>query len=337
MGDLPEAHGHRARERPQLIMLMPSLRFTLLVAVCILVAPSLSAPAPLQAQDTRLNRVIDLLDDHTVVFGIISGDWSLTSARALSRSGLDFIIIDMEHGPWDPETLRIFLLGMTDKQRMAANGNLQMAVTPLVRVPQNGSEMMSFIVKQALDVGAFGIMFPMVENREQALNAVTSMRYPRPLSSNIREPLGRRGRSPGIASWYWGIGGGEYFRVADVWPLEPAGNLLTIIQVESPGAVERIEEIITTPGVGVIFIGPSDLGTQMGYGDNPGAPEVETAIQTVLAACLRHDVPCAITTGAGSVEARLQQGFRMVTVGGDGGITAGTARALQLGRGAAGR
>ena len=226
---------------------------------------------------------------------------------------------------------------MTDKQRMAANGNLQMAVTPLVRVPQNGSEMMSFIVKQALDVGAFGIMFPMVENREQALNAVTSMRYPRPLSSNIREPLGRRGRSPGIASWYWGIGGGEYFRVADVWPLEPAGNLLTIIQVESPGAVERIEEIITTPGVGVIFIGPSDLGTQMGYGDNPGAPEVETAIQTVLAACLRHDVPCAITTGAGSVEARLQQGFRMVTVGGDGGITAGTARALQLGRGAAGR
>ena len=203
----------------------------------VLLAPSLSAPAPLQAQDTRLNRVIDLLDDHTAVFGIISGDWSLTSARALSRSGLDFIIIDMEHGPWNPETLRIFLLGMTDKQRMAANGNLQMAVTPLVRVPQNGSEMMSFIVKQALDVGAFGIMFPMVENREQALNAVTSMRYPRPLSSNIREPLGRRGRSPGIASWYWGIGGGEYFRVADVWPLEPAGNLLT----EAPrfSAVQR--------------------------------------------------------------------------------------------------
>lgn len=319
--------------------LMPSPRSAVLVAVCstLLAGPLLITPTPLAAQDVRLSRVIDLLDDHEAVFGIISGDWSLTSARALSRSGLDFIIIDMEHGPWNPETLRIFLLGMTDKQRMAANGNLQMAVTPLVRVPQNGSEMMSFIVKQALDVGAFGIMFPMVENREQALNAVTSMRYPRPLASDIREPFGRRGRSPGIASWYWGIGGGEYFRVADVWPLDPAGNLLTIIQIESPGAVERVEEIITTPGVGVIFIGPSDLATQMGYGDNPGAPEVETAIQTVLAACLRHDVPCAITTGAGSVEARLQQGFRMVTVGGDGGITAGTARALQLGRGAAGR
>jgi 4-hydroxy-2-oxoheptanedioate aldolase len=177
----------------------------------------------------------------------------------------------------------------------------------------------------------------MVENREQALNAVSSMRYPRPLDSDIREPHGRRGRSPGIASWYWGIGGGEYFEKADVWPLNAAGNLLTIIQIESPGAVERVEEIVTTPGVGVIFIGPSDLAAQMGYGDNPGAPEVEEAIQTVLAACLEHDVPCAITTGAGSVARRLSQGFRMVTVGGDGGITAGTARALQVGREAAGR
>ena len=90
-------------------------------------------------------------------------------------------------------------------------------------------------------------------------------------------------------------------------------------------------------GVGVIFVGPSDLATQMGYGDNPGAPEVEEAIQTVLASCLRHDVPCAITTGAGSVEDRLGQGFRVVTVGGDGGITAGTARALELGQNAVGR
>ena len=304
-----------------------------LLALCTSLArPGLIAPAPLSAQqgdDIRLSRVIDLLDGREAVFGIISSDRSLNNARSLARSGLDFIIIDMEHGPWSPETLRTFLLGMTDRQRTAANGHLQMAVTPLVRVPQNGAEMMSSVVKQALDVGAFGVMFPIIENREQALNAVSSMRYPRPLGSDIREPRGRRGRSPGIASWFWGIGGGEYYRRADVWPLDPSGNLLAIIQIESPGGVERIEEIIITPGVGVIFVGPSDLSTQMGYGDDPGAPEVEQAIQTVLAACLRYDVPCAITTGAGSVEGRLRQGFRMVTVGGDGGITAGTARAMR--------
>ena len=311
------------------------------VVLCtLLVGPVLIPVAPLSAQDgeaTRLSRVIDLLDGREAVFGIISSDRSLNNARSLARSGLDFIIIDMEHGPWSPETLRIFLLGMTDRARTAANGHLQMAVTPLVRVPQNGSEMMSSIVKQALDVGAFGVMFPMIENREQALNAVTSMRYPRPLASEIREPNGRRGRSPGIASWFWGIGGAAYFERADVWPLDSDGELLALLQIESPGGVQRVEEIISTPGVGVIFVGPSDLATQMGYGDNPGAPEVETAIQTVLAACLRHDVPCAITTGAGTVEERLRQGFRMVTVGGDGGITAGTSRALGLGRDAAGR
>ncbi len=319
---------------------MPSRLPLGFVTLCtFLICPVLIAPTPLSAQggdDTRLSRVIDLLDADEAVFGIISSDRALNNASALARSGLDFIIIDMEHGPWSPETLRIFLLGMTDRQRTAANG-LQMAVTPLVRVPQNGSEMMSSVVKQALDVGAFGVMFPMVENREQALNAVSSMRYPQPLGSDIREPRGRRGRSPTIAAWFWGIGGGEYYRRADLWPLDPSGSLLAVIQIETPGAVERIEEIITTPGIGVIFVGPSDLSTQMGYGDNPGAPEVEQAIQTVLASCLRHDVPCAITTGAGTVEARVSQGFRMVTVGGDGGITAGTSRALGLGRDAAGR
>ena len=298
----------------------------------------LFTPSLLSAQEDRpLSHVIELLDDEQAVFGIISSDRSLTNARSLSRSGLDFIIIDMEHGAFSPETLRIFLLGMTDKQRIAAAGHTQMAVTPIVRVPQNGAEMMTSVVKQTLDMGAFGVMFPMVDTREQALSAVTSMRYPQPIDSDIREPMGRRGRSPGIASWLWGVGGGEYFEKADTWPLASDGNLLAVIQIESPRGVQNIEEIITTPGVGVIFVGPSDLATQMGYGDNPGAPEVEDAIQTVLASCLRHDVPCAITTGSGSVEDRLEQGFRMVTVGGDGGITAGTARALELGQNAVGR
>ena len=90
----------------------------------------LFTPSLLSAQEDRpLSHVIELLDDEQAVFGIISSDRSLTNARSLSRSGLDFIIIDMEHGAFSPETLRIFLLGMTDKQRIAAAGHTQMAVT----------------------------------------------------------------------------------------------------------------------------------------------------------------------------------------------------------------
>ena len=74
----------------------------------------------------------------------------------------------------------------------------------------------------------------------------------------------------------------------------------------------------------------------MGY-TSPAAPEVEAAIQTVLRACLDHDVPCAITTGAGSVQQRISEGFRFVTVGADGGLNAGASNALRLGREAAGR
>ena len=134
----------------------------------------LFTPSLLSAQEDRpLSHVIELLDHEQAVFGIISSDRSLTNARSLSRSGLDFIIIDMEHGAFSPETLRIFLLGMTDKQRIAAAGHTQMAVTPIVRVPQNGAEMMTSVVKQTLDMGAFGVMFPMEDTREQALSAVT--------------------------------------------------------------------------------------------------------------------------------------------------------------------
>ena len=90
------------------------------------------------------------------------------------------------------------------------------------------------------------------------------------------------------------------------------------------------------PGLGGIFIGPSDLSTSMGY-TSPAAPQVEEAIQRVLRACLDNDVPCAITTGQNSVEERIEQGFSFVTVGADGGLNTGAANALRLGREAGGR
>lgn len=308
---------------------------SVLVGFAVSVVPA--SVAAQEASAVRLNKAIEVVSQGQAAFGIFSGDRSLSNARSLVNSGLDYVFIDMEHGPFDAETLQTFLLGMTDKGAILRNGHLQLGVTPIVRVPQNGGEMLQFLVKQALDMGAFGVIFPFINSGEEALNAVRSMRYPRPLAESNREPHGLRGRSPGVASWLWGLSGGEYVRRADLWPLNPDGELLAVIQIETPEAVARIEEIITTPGVGAIFIGPSDLSAQMGYGDSPGAPEVEEAIQTVLQSCLRHDIPCGLTTGANSVAERTRQGFRFVTVGGDGGITPGTAEALRIGRETAGR
>ncbi|MEX2526126.1 MAG: aldolase/citrate lyase family protein [Gemmatimonadota bacterium] len=334
----PTHGGHCPLRKSEYPMLDAVTRITRSAAVplALAVAMTLSVAQPGAAQE-RLNRTIQTLSEGHPVFGILSGDYSLHSARSIARSGLDFTFIDMEHSPWNTETLRTYLLGMTDKAAMARTGSLQMATTPIVRIPQNGNEMLDFLVKQTLDMGAFGVMFPFISKREEAVNAIRSMRYPRPTGSPIEEPRGWRGRSPGIASWYWGIGGGEYYERADVWPLNPQGELLAVLQIETREGLENAEEIISTPGVGALFIGPLDLATQMGYGDRTNHPDVEEAIQHILSLCKQYDVPCGLTTGAGNVEERIRQGFKFVTVGGDGGITGGTATALQRGMAAASR
>lgn len=295
----------------------------------------LGAASTTAAQEApRLNKAIELLENDQAAFGLLSFDYSLSNARSLARSGLDFIIIDMEHAPFDIERLRQFLLGMTDKRFILEKGNLQPDVVPLVRIPATGSEDVLSQAKQVLDVGAFGVMFPSVSTADEAEMAVRATRYPQLNGADDYEPNGLRGRNPSNAVWYWGVR--DYYPRADVWPLDPDGELLAIIQIETPEGVENIDEIISVPGVGVIFIGPSDLSAAMGY-SSAAAPEVEAAIQTVLAACIENDVACAITTSSRSVEQRIEEGFKFVTVGLDGGLSAGTADALTRGRSAAGR
>ncbi|NKB34957.1 MAG: aldolase [Pseudomonadales bacterium] len=287
------------------------------------------------ASAQRLNKLIELFENDEPAFGVLSFNYSLDNARSLSTSGLDFVFIDMEHAPFDVERLREFLLGMTNKRSLVEKGSLQPDVVPFVRIPAaGGAEELISQAKQVLDVGVFGIFFPAIHTREQAELAIRATRYPQYNGAADYEPTGLRGRNPSNAVWYWGIR--DYHAKADVWPLDPQGELLAMMFIESVEGVENIDEIITVPGLGGIFIGPSDLSTSMGFA-SPAAPQVEEAIQRVLQACLDNDVPCAITTGAGSVQERVEQGFSFVTVGADGGLNSGAANALRLGREAAGR
>jgi 4-hydroxy-2-oxoheptanedioate aldolase len=301
-------------------------------------AAFLTLAGPAVAQDNvHLNRTIETLADGKPVFGIFSGDFSLANARALATSDLDFIFIDMEHSAFDMETLQIFLLGMSDKSRVLEKGNLQMDVTPLVRIPMNGRENLQWQVKQALDVGAFGIVFPYVETREETENAIRSMRYPQRRGDAAMEPAGLRGASPGIARWFWGAS--DYFDRADVWPLDPSGDLLAVIQIESKKAVDNIEAIAAVPGIGAIFIGPSDLSISYGVPGQRDHPEVDAAMKKVLGVCKARNIPCGLTTGADDVEQYLEEGYSFVTVGywNDAGISGGVAETLDIARKASAR
>ena len=102
-----------------------------------------------------------------------------------------------------------------------------------------GDENVRFATKQVLDSGAFGVVFPRVETAEQAERAVRAMRYPPQRGEASPEPAGRRGWGPGRAALYWGLAVADYARRADVWPLDPEGELFAMIMIES---VEGVRE-----------------------------------------------------------------------------------------------
>ena len=104
---------------------------------------------------------------------------------------------------------------------------------------------------------------------------------------------------------------------ADLWPLNPKGELLLWLQIESREGVDNIQEIVRVPGISGLFIGPADLAFSLGVPQ--GDPEVEQAIAKVLAACREAKVPCGIFDS--HVTERLKQGFQFVAVGVDSGAS----------------
>jgi 4-hydroxy-2-oxoheptanedioate aldolase len=287
-----------------------------------------------QGANVRINAAIDKLSKGKSLAGAIMYDFSLYAAAQFSSSDLDFMIIDMEHRGLDFERLETFLLGTTNKAEIAKQGNLQVRVPPIVRIPTYGRAPNEAIVKQVLDMGAFGIMFPAIENKQQALEAVSSARYPQLKGSKYPNPVGRRGNGNMPAAWFWGLTRPEYSRRADIWPANPEGEILLFLQVETVEGVKNINEILSVPGIGVLFVGPNDLSWSLGVAQ--GSPEHEEAVQVVLDACRARNIPAAITVTEGDVVKRLKQGFRIASLP-SGGLEAPMDATLKLARGVIGR
>lgn len=146
--------------------------------------------------EERLNRTIALLERGEAAFGAFVFDLSDEAAIHVATSGLDFAIIDLEHRPFDVSRLRAFLLGMTDRKRILEKQSIQMDVTPVIRLPASRTEQTELLAKQVLNTGAYGLMFPTVESRAEALQAVRASRYPQKTGSQDMEPAGIRGFEP---------------------------------------------------------------------------------------------------------------------------------------------
>lgn len=213
------------------------------------------------------------------------------SALGFSTAPYDGIIFEMEHNPWDMNALSDAMQYLLSKRQLVEAGSLACGVTPLVRVPANGREMNQSYAKQALDRGAYGIIWPHVSTVEQAMNAVSACRYARPGSAPLYEPAGQRGDGPSSAARYWGLSQADYYAKADVWPLAPQGEIIVGLMIESVEAIENLDDILANvPGIGLCLIGEGDLSQQLGLPRQYEHPEVLDAMACIVDACHRHKV-----------------------------------------------
>jgi 4-hydroxy-2-oxoheptanedioate aldolase len=211
------------------------------------------------------------------------------TAEMMAHAGFDWLCVDMQHGLVDYGDLRHMLPAISTTD-----------TTPLARVSGNdASEIM-----KALDAGAMGVIVPLVNNREEAARAVAACRYP---------PEGGRSFGPVRAALYGGAG---YAREAN-------GQIACIVMVETQEGIANLEEIVTTPGVDGVYIGPADLALALGLpalGDTDDARHLAT-VENIQAICKSHGVPVGIHTNSlDFAKRRLAAGFDFVTLGTDSGF-----------------
>lgn len=303
------------------------MRLTVSVVV-LTVALSLMLPAGavIRGQSaTRHNDLITVLERGQAVFGFSARHLDADGAAEVAQDPeLDYVLYPTEHDPYDITQLRNFLRFMLDPAAILKRGRPGTEHPVIVHLPANGREMNQWMAKQVLALGVHGVMFPHIETVEQALNAVRAMRYPQRPGVPDFEPNGQRG-SGGDAARYWGLSTTEYRAKADIWPLDPDGELVSLLQIENELGVKNVREILKqVKGITMVYAAHGDLSTWYA-GD---AAKTEAAVQTVLAACKEFNVVCGISAGPNDVEQRLKQGFRAILTSGAG---------LTIGRKAAGR
>jgi 4-hydroxy-2-oxoheptanedioate aldolase len=285
------------------------------------------------ADTPRLNGVIAALEQGKPAFVSFCAA-EIGVAQAMNTAPYDGVVFEMEHRPYDIRALRDCLQYMLDRRQILQKGTLAPAVTPFVRIPPNGGEASQWVAKQVLDQGVYGIVWPHVSTVDEARNAVTACRYPRPRSAQYFEPAGQRGDAPAAAARYWGLSQQEYYARADVWPLNPQGEILVAIMCEEVRAIKNLPKMLEeVPGIGVVIIGEGDLSQDLGFPRQYDDPTVAAAIDEILAICKQYKVPCGHPhVDTKNVEALVKKGFRYLMP-----APVYSYPALELGRKACGR
>jgi 2-keto-3-deoxy-L-rhamnonate aldolase RhmA len=212
-------------------------------------------------------------------------------------AGVDWIVVDMEHGPLECRDL-------LDHVR-ASNGS-DLAV--IARLPANSIDG----IKRALDTGAHGVLLPMIRSAEEVRTAFKFARYP---------PIGQRGLG-GERATRWGWALESYVRSAD-------RETLVIPMIETVEASNQITDILSVEGLEAIFFGTADLSQSRGHRAQWEGPGVAEDVARMLRLAQDRGIASGIVSrGSDDVHRRIQQGFRMIALGADTGLIARSLRDL---------
>lgn len=211
------------------------------------------------------------------------------TAEMMAHAGFDWLCLDLQHGLLDYADLRHMLPAISTTDTI-----------PLVRVAANAPDQ----IMKVLDAGAMGVIVPLINSRAEALAAVNACLYP---------PQGGRSFGPLRAALSLGV---DYAAQAN-------DQIACIVMIETWDGLENLEEIVTTPGLGGVYIGPADLALALGLpakGDTDD-PVHLASVMKIFEACRRHAVPVGIhTSGLDFAHQRLAAGFNFVTLGSDAGF-----------------
>jgi 4-hydroxy-2-oxoheptanedioate aldolase len=200
----------------------------------------------------RKNVVKERLKAGQPAFGSFINYYSPNVVEILGYCGLDFVIVDAEHGSMSPRDCE-------DMVRAADTAGL----TTIIRIAENTQQN----ILRYLDTGALGVQMPMINSRADAELAVRSVKY---------YPEGRRGLAGTRAAKYGLVEPlGEYVQQANA-------ETLVVTHVETVQALETLPEVLEVPGIDVVFIGPTDLSQAMGYPGRPQEASVQAAIDRTI-------------------------------------------------------
>ena len=297
---------------------------------------------------TRINRCVELLEQDQAIYydGPHSGH-VLTHAqgRIDAATWADYMNVGMEHGSFDMTGLAAYMQGMVDAGSTRSGHRTP---TVIVEAPVNGIDAAhvrynAWQFRQILGRGVHGILLCQAETADAVRAFVESCRYPHNtigVDPAIPAPLARmegairakdggtdaagrkllgigtRGRgSEATAAPVWGLSTEDYMARCDPWPLNPKGELLLGVKLESPEGVANCEEIIAVPGLAFAEIGPGDLSLSLGYPTmprEPWPPEMRKARDRILKACRKNGVAFLQLCTADNIVERINEGVRVV-------------------------